>query len=339
MATKNVAADQALNIGLIRFEAIPLDNAVQIEWDTETELGTAGYRLKRGQNDSYSYLMEPDGNGILFILSEGGPSLGANYTVTDDTTINGENYSYQLIEVTTDGRETLQAEASVTVGLVPTNTPIVLGGGGDSNENKDTATPQVTSTASATSVATQTVNSTSVPSATSIPTVIRTTTPQPTATRAPEDLQITNNELPGSALPNTFNDSQGNASDLDSLVTIGEGIEVAQALDGSTSVDPSSGSDSLSAQDLSAIQNIVPTAVNNSNIISESQPIMIGRVAKIDSTTPPKVSDSNQKTGSTLNIFQGRAFLWIAFVAAIVIFIASVIGAILLYTRRRKKDS
>ena len=56
--TNGVKAGQVLNIGLTRFEAIPLDSAVRIEWDTETELGTAGYRLKRGQNGTFSYLLE-----------------------------------------------------------------------------------------------------------------------------------------------------------------------------------------------------------------------------------------------------------------------------------------
>ena len=163
-AGKAFQASQALNVGLIRFEGIPLDNAVRLEWDTETELGTASYKVKRGQNSALVYLPAPSGNSDLFIGSEGGPNLGFDYSYTDDTTVNGERYTYQLIEIEVDGSEIPLADTTVTAGLVPTKTPVVVfaggNGGGNSNQIANTAIPSATATTtpSTTRQATQTAS-------------------------------------------------------------------------------------------------------------------------------------------------------------------------------------
>lgn len=344
MVTHGAEARQVLNIGLTRFEAIPKDNAVQLEWDTETELGTAGYRLKRGQGGTFDYLMEAGGNGSLFILSEGGPSLGASYSVVDDTASNSEIYTYQLIEVTTDGGETVQADVTVTVGLVPTETPIVLGGsdgGGGGNNGKDTPTPEPTATATTT----QAVDNTPVPQATSIPTVADTATPQVAATRTPDTRQSNTTDLSNVAETSVTKDVQGNDSnsEIELEQSDNSAVSVAQTLDEPLAVglagDPEASS-VPTIQDLPSLElNVDYDPVGTSNGISNSQPIVIGNNQYNDDTqvTPPNTKGSQQSQSSG-NAFAGRIYLWIAFIAAVVIFVAAVLGAILLYTRRQNKD-
>jgi hypothetical protein len=46
----------------------------------------------------------------------------------------------------------------------------------------------------------------------------------------------------------------------------------------------------------------------------------------------------NPDSTSSASVFAGRVYLWVGFLAALVIFAAAVLGAILLYTRRRSKD-
>ena len=55
----------------------------------------------------------------------------------------------------------------------------------------------------------------------------------------------------------------------------------------------------------------------------------------------PSASDSevqNTETAVPTSSLAGKVYLWLAFVAALIIFTAAVLGAILLYTRQRHKE-
>lgn len=116
---QNIKAKPAASVGLISFEAIALDNAVRLEWETGTEPGTIGFKLKRSQAGGASdYLLDPDTGNQLFIRGEGSPTIGATYEFTDNTAINTTTYTYILVDVESDGSETELDQVTVTVGEI-----------------------------------------------------------------------------------------------------------------------------------------------------------------------------------------------------------------------------
>ncbi len=333
-----VFAAPAANVGLTRFEVIPLDNAVRLEWDTDTELETAGFMIMRGQNNAFDYLADPTGSGRLFIVSEGGPASGFNYVHVDETVVNGDTFTYRLIEVEVDGSEILHAESTITVGIVPTNTPIVVGisGGSGNNDNASSATPTATQQAVGSPNPTSETNSTSIPSATTLPT----SAPPKSATTVPiaqENAPDLATALPPSIVgPRIESEEllidsldQSDGQDESSIAVAfaqedpenypaddasedgGDGIDPMNELQGSTEIqDNSERPDVIGAPEYPA---------DSSAAESDLQP------QDIETTSVP--------SGSA-----GIAYLWIAFIAALVIFTAAVLGAILLYTRQRSKE-
>ena len=339
LASNKAQASQVLNIGLTRFEAIPLNNAVRLEWDTETELGTAGYKLKRGQNGTFSYLQDPTSSIDLFIPSEGGPSQGSSYSFLDGTAVNGQSYTYQLIEVTADGGEAVHAEKTVTAGVAPTNTPILLGNGGGNNK---TSTPLPTTTATATQSASNTPN----PSSTPVPSVGVSITPIPTAKNTPlvnESQQVIPSPEIGTE---SFSEDAETNPVSEFQPSTDPGIAVAQAMEepSQEQIPSYPGIDLESpTQESTQTLDIAPATqqeeIDSSNDINNSsQPAVIGNIRSINNTPTPDndntIQDSNASQGATA----GRVYLWVAFIAALVIFVAAVLGAILLYTRRQKRE-
>lgn len=346
-STTSVQARKVLNIGLTRFEAIPLDNKVRLEWQTETELGTAGYKLKRGQNGSFSYLADASTNDDLFILSEGGPSLGASYAFVDETAINGELYTYQLIEVTVDGSETVQADQTITVGVQPTNTPIVLGGGGG-DSNNSSPTPGNTSTPTATAASTN-VGSTPLASSTPRPTIIPTQTSPVLASTSPPPTQTVAVVRPTSA-PATAaaSISDQNNQQTDENPSADPGVGIAQALEENTlsDVSPEAQNPGSPGQESNPVTADMIQSSSNPNttdpeIAAErdgSQPTVIGITRPLDSGANAEDVVGSQESNPNQGSNPARIYLWVAFIAAMVIFVAAVLSAILLYTRRRKKE-
>lgn len=71
---------------------------IRIEWETETEVNTAGFNLYRAtsRDGDFSKLNE------RLIPSEGGPSSGASYDYVDRDVEPGQRYFYQLEDVELD---------------------------------------------------------------------------------------------------------------------------------------------------------------------------------------------------------------------------------------------
>ena len=341
---------QTVNVGLVRFAGIPLDNAVRLEWDTETELGTAGYKLKRGQNNALAYLAAPGGSGDLFIGSEGGPNQGYEYAYTDNTAVNGERYTYQLVEVEVDGSEIPLADTTVTAGIVPTATSIVVSGGGGggskntptSNTTEPTATPTVT--LSATPQTTNTLVPTTTPLSTSAP------APPATATQAPsypgQEPAPQSDPAAGVLAQPTEEPFQRNASDessqADSFVVAVALAQEEPAMEESNLFPDSETIAHTQYALLYANYTVIgasPRATEEGAIQDDPvRPLVITRNQNPGDSSSPAPEMQDAETGTPISSMAGRIYLWAAFIAALVIFVAAVIGAILIYTRQRSKE-
>lgn len=87
------------NISLISFEATPLDNAVQLDWESLSETDITGFRLQRRMDNGLYMWLNNVGNGGV-ITATGSP--GATYSVVDNTALNGHTYVYKLFTVSAD---------------------------------------------------------------------------------------------------------------------------------------------------------------------------------------------------------------------------------------------
>lgn len=340
----SVLAAPVRNVGLTRFEAIPLDNAIRLEWDTETELATAGFMLKRGQNSSFDYLLDPDGSGSLFISSEGGPAFGASYAFTDETVINGEIYSYQLVEVETSGNEIIHGETTVTVGMVPTETPIVLnnGGNGGSESTSATATETGTPPANISPSPTQSIDDSTTFQATPFPTLVPTTGLTTTnlgdqVTVKVDDESDFNAEMPADlvAAQPALDSVQDSGNNNDAGVAVVFAQEDPEYYPGEETVTETP---VVPANDGGISGEEFPEAAEVGD--SPTAPEVIGATPYLLEPTPISMEPiiTNTVTDNPTSSLLGKVYLWVAFISALMIFTAAVLGTILLYTRRRSKD-
>jgi hypothetical protein len=100
-------------VSLVYFLAEAGDNRVFLEWETATEIETAGFIIKRssiGSDGPFEQLFdlgdEVDGTNDGFIESRGNPQIGSYYTAIDSSAQNGDTYWYQLVEISQDNMQT-----------------------------------------------------------------------------------------------------------------------------------------------------------------------------------------------------------------------------------------
>ncbi len=331
-----VSGREALNVGLSRFEAIPAESGVRLEWDVETELGTAGYTIKRGENDVFDYLPDPGGNGRLFVIAEGGPALAYQYTFLDDTAVYNETYTYQLIEITASSSETVQDEITITYFIVPTSTPITFSGdlntpGGGGSQNP-TATPAATQPATAVSQAP--TSPTNPP-----PPTVNAPTPLPSATPVPAEVPVeppasdtnppvSNEPIPLEAVP--IDDAPPESAPALAAAPAAAEIVDVSAENTSAPVEQAVSDPGVaSALEIAAGQEtVVQPADNAPVVIGETGSAAAGETRAI--STQEQVSNQEPAQGKSSTLL-----LWLAFAAALAIFSVSVVGAIYLYSRNR----
>lgn len=345
---------ETLNIGLLRFDAIPTEEGIRLEWDVETELGTAGYTLKRGENGVFDYLSDPSGSGNLFIFAEGGPAQGYSYSFLDQSAVREKTYTYQLIEITTSSLEQVQGEETVAYSITPTPTPITFtggiggpGGGGNQNiTGTPTASPSPTVTPRPQSTATNGPPPTVVaPTALPSPTIVRPTTAplssaplQPTAAPLPteaypepassittvDDQSVPSESLP---LPDVTAAQEMVSQAAETLISEAYPAPAAQAADTSAGI---AGAIVISG-DLHAANKQQPV-VQPAN----GAPIVIAAAANpLADELPFENSQAQITNEEPVDQDSNVILLWVAFIVAVVVFTASVVGAVMLYSRRR----
>lgn len=326
-------------VTLVSFTASPLDNAVRLVWITGTEPNTTGFRIKRGAPEGpFDYLdfLGDDASGIIYGL--GGVSDGAIYERTDNTVLNGEVYTYILVEIENNGSEVEpdNARRTVTVGLPPTNTPVsvVIPGAGA------TSTPPANPTLAPISTATGGA-ATAQPNATATLPRFATVTPaasQPTATppatavgnSGAPPLRPTNPPPTPTPTANAANDIPFNTETAENPFS--PAAAQAQTLETATP-DAAPGESGYPGLDAAGSDEPTPYPGDQAQPAAGGSPT---RVAVIGSA-PGYAGDAsltNPEAQPAAGDSRGTLFLWVGFIVALLIFITGIIGSIILYTRK-----
>ena len=79
-------------VDLVRFDAVPVDDGVWIEWETSSETDNLGFNLYRSLSEEGSY----EKVTARLIPGLGSSPRGASYSYRDTGLSNGETYFYKL---------------------------------------------------------------------------------------------------------------------------------------------------------------------------------------------------------------------------------------------------
>jgi hypothetical protein len=97
-------------INLVSFTAEQAGDSVRLDWETGSEIDTAGFHLWRAKADEpYARITSS------LIPSEGGPFQGAQYTYLDKNVVWGETYFYGLEDIDLSGASAFHGPISVKV--------------------------------------------------------------------------------------------------------------------------------------------------------------------------------------------------------------------------------
>jgi hypothetical protein len=338
-ATQQSDAGGVTAVTLASYNVTPLNNAVRIAWSTGSELGTSGFRIKRGApGGPFEYLnaLGDDSSGIIY--STGDVAFGASYERTDDTVLNGQTWTYILIEVETNGYEVEPNDArrTVTVGVTPTNTPV---GAQGNTPGSSSPTPPTTTTATATR---GTAAATSPAQGTAAPTIQLSPTRMPFATITPNAANPTTASSL-TAVPTRAPTTASNTTNV-----IGDSIARPTTAIANPTVEITARPDNVAlaqGQADAAVAALPPAqdgypagatpTVDDAGVLPTVAPTAVAPgFAVIGSDQGYTGAPNNASAAAPTNNVRGTLFLWIGFIVALLIFITGVVGTLILYTRK-----
>lgn len=97
------------NVGLLSFLADSQSGGVFLNWQTATELDSAGFYLDRSALGETAVRLT-----TAPIPATGNPTVGASYTFLDKTAVVDTAYIYRLVEVGIDGSEVVLDDVAIT---------------------------------------------------------------------------------------------------------------------------------------------------------------------------------------------------------------------------------
>lgn len=98
-----------LPVELISFEAVPLNDVVELRWSTATEINVLGFELQKKAVPSTEW------KTMVFIESANWTNSPLGYIYCDTEPFGGKTVVYRLIEVTIDGKKNILAEKSAAL--------------------------------------------------------------------------------------------------------------------------------------------------------------------------------------------------------------------------------
>lgn len=323
-----------MSVTLNYFRGESTAEGAYLEWQTSTELDTAGFRISRATNSGGPFQELGD---IGFIEARGGPVSGDTYEALDTAVVSGQTYWYRLVEVEQNSNEHVLHTTRLTIGNEPTATleAVATSDDGGNGENEgDTqpgpSNPTATATPSPSPGATNQASTNTPRATTATPTVASQASP------TPDD----DGDSAVDARP------VGDAVDAAAATTNGQPTAVAQV----TEAYPEPPADVTPEETYPGEppeENIETTPVlTETTETEESYP-----APPVNETTPggPAAAGENvvgsvpEADESTENQPQqsgnlSRVLLWLGFGAALIIFIAGAVFSILLSTRKQRQD-
>lgn len=134
------------NVTLTKFVYTTVSGQVNLEWETASEMDTAGFFVNRSDNQNDGFVRIGD-----FISSTGDAQTGGLYSYQDGGLVDGTVYYYKLEVIANDQTSSFYGPLSVVVGVPPTLTPTVT----QTLPDDITPTPTATETTTATVTSTQ----------------------------------------------------------------------------------------------------------------------------------------------------------------------------------------
>ncbi len=322
-----IAAPAKGAVTLIYFRGAGLNGAVKLDWATGTEFNTAGFFIRRSENESGVF---NDLNEIGFVPAEGDGVIGAEYSVVDNSTVeNGRTYWYLLVEIEANSNENISGPISVTVGLAP-----------------PTSSPFPTRTAIPISAATLPPPSTTgadSPTGTTLPVTPSATLANPAQTTPSSTQQAA---LKPTAIEVTTESEQIADSNIRSISQVATPTLSAAY---PPPIDEDSGDiqepEPAVSEPASYPQPVEPSLQEPAYPQPEFLPTLsIGEPL----STPPSANQSGpgESIGSNFDDSQSAeaassqsasstTFLWLGFITALMIFVSGVFGSIFLFARQR----